>query len=65
MDRVVVISVLLLVAFTWLLYRLIVLLEPRGEASSIAHERRDGHGESTVLGVSHSCQKPIAQRLRK
>lgn len=29
MDREIVISVLLLVALTWLLYKLIVMLEPR------------------------------------
>ncbi|WP_161965903.1 hypothetical protein [Steroidobacter cummioxidans] len=31
MDRVVALTVLLLVGFTWLLYKLIVFLEPRGD----------------------------------
>ena len=65
MDRIVVISVLLLVALTWLLYKLTVLLEPRGGASSAAHERQEPSASSTVLGVSESRQKPIGQRLRQ
>lgn len=64
MDRIVVICVLLLVALTWLLYKLTVLLEPRGGASAAEHERENPES-STVPGVSHGHQKPIAQRLRK
>ncbi|MFC4314408.1 hypothetical protein ACFPN2_35410 [Steroidobacter flavus] len=53
MDRVVVLSVLLLVGLTWLLYKLAVLLEPRG----------DKPAAPPIAG--HSSQKLIHQRLRK
>lgn len=55
MDRTVVISVLLLVGLTWLLYKLTALLEPRG----------DKNADSAVSSAPDSRRKPIHQRLRK
>jgi hypothetical protein len=55
MDRAIVLCVLLLVGLTWLLYKLAVLLEPRGD--------KPGTPPSTANG--NSSQKLIHQRLRK
>jgi hypothetical protein len=52
-DRAIVFSVLLLVALTWLLFKLVVLLEPRGD--------KPASGPRDVV----SGRKPIHQRLRK
>lgn len=61
MDRAIVLSVLLLVALTWLLYKLAVMLEPRGE------KRQDVETSEEAIspGVGGSARKPIYQRLRK
>ena len=53
MDRAIVLCVLLLVGLTWLLYKLAVLLEPRGDRPAAPPT----HGNSS--------QKLIHQRLRK
>ncbi|HWK49507.1 MAG TPA: hypothetical protein VNR40_06445 [Steroidobacter sp.] len=54
MDRAVVLTVLLLVGFTWLLYKLIVFLEPRAEKPA-APAPANGNGH----------RKLIHERLRK
>lgn len=64
MDREIVIDVLLLVALTWLLYKLTVMLEPRDKPGS-GKSHHDASTDPSVLGVSESRQKPINQRLRK
>jgi hypothetical protein len=55
MDRAIVLSTLLLVGLTWLLYKLAVLLEPRGETKA----------DTPAPSPGKSRQKPIHQRLRK
>lgn len=52
MDRAIVLSILLLVGLTWLLYKLAVLLEPRGD-------------KPAAPGNGNSSQELIHQRLRK
>lgn len=64
MDRAIVISTLLLVALTWLLYKLTVLLEG-GDKPSDAASKPNAGGDAAVSGVSGSRQKLIHQRLRK
>lgn len=55
MDRAIVLSVLLLVALTWLLYKLAVLLEPRGDKPASSPP---ANGKSTSQALIH-------ERLRK
>lgn len=55
MDRAIVLTVLLLVGLTWVLYKLTELLEPRGDKPPQAEKG----------GAAHSSQKLIHQRLRK
>jgi hypothetical protein len=57
MDRTIVFSALLLVGLTWLLYKLTLLLEPRGDRPAPVSKDADKNASS-------SCQKPIHQRLR-
>ena len=64
MDRAIVISTLLLVALTWLLYKLTVLLEGGGKPTDGAAKPNAG-SDAAVSGVSGSRQKLIHQRLRK
>jgi hypothetical protein len=54
MDRAIVFSTLLLVGLTWLLYKLAVLLEPRGDKPVQA-----------PAPTSSNRQKLIHERLRK
>ena len=65
MDRATVISVLLLVGFTWLLYKLTVLLEPRGDKPASSEPRSSVPHEGAIAGGGASRQKLIHQRLRK
>lgn len=64
MDRAIVISTLLLVALTWLLYKLAVLLGGDDKPSD-ATSKSNGGSDGAVSGVSNSRQKLIHQRLRK
>lgn len=64
MDRAIVISILLLVGLTWLLYKLAVVLEPRSE-KRIAGAQDDTAVQSAAAGNGNSSQKLIHQRLRK
>lgn len=64
MDRAIVISTLLLVALTWLLYKLTVLLEG-GDKPSDAASKPNAGSDAAASGVSGSRQKLIHQRLRK
>ena len=63
MDRAIVISTLLLVGLTWLLYKLTVLLEGGGKPAEGAKPKAGP--DDAVGGVSDSRQKPIHQRLRQ
>lgn len=65
MDREIAISVLLLVALTWLLYKLTAMLEPRNDKAGSGKSPAEASERPTVLGVSHGRQQPIHQRLRK
>ena len=62
MDRAIVLATLSLVGLTWLLYKLTVLLEPRGESPP---KNVDTNVQSTAPGNGNSSQKLIHQRLRK
>lgn len=62
MDRAIVLATLLLVGLTWLLYKLAVLLEPRGEKPAPGSQDADRSVDSIP---SIGRQKPIHQRLRK
>lgn len=63
MDRAIVLSLLLLVGLTWLLYKLTAMLEPRGEKPPPGSSNIDAN--PAVSSVSNSRRKPIHQRLRK
>ena len=63
MERAIVIYTLALVALTWLLYKLTVLLEGRGKQLEGA-PKSNAASAGTVSGGSVSRQKPIHQRLR-
>jgi hypothetical protein len=65
MDRAIVLSVLLLVGLTWLLYKLTVLLEPRAENPPAAPKDLDTNVQSPPTGNGNSSQRLIHQRLRK
>lgn len=65
MDRAIVISTLLLVGLTWLLYKLTVLLEPRPEKPASASQEADISDEPDSSGAGGSRRAPIHQRLRK
>ena len=65
MDRAIVFSVLLLVGLTWLLYKLTVMLEPRGDKPASGAHTPDTSTDSELSSVANSRQKPIHQRLRK
>lgn len=64
MDREIVISILLLVAVTWLLYKLTVMLEPRDKPTS-GKSLDDSSAEPSAASMSDSRHKLINQRLRK
>lgn len=64
MDRAIVIFTLLLVALTWLLYKLTVLLEG-GDKPSDGSSKPNAGFDAAVGGVRGSRQKLIHQRLRK
>ena len=64
MDRAIVLSVLLLVGLTWLLYKLAVMLEPRSEKPASSQQDVDASADSGHK-VTNSRQKLIHQRLRK
>lgn len=61
MDRAIVLSVLLLVGLTWLLYKLTALLEPRADKPASSAKEVETSPESQ----SYGRRKPIHQRLRK
>lgn len=61
MDRAIVLATLLLVGLTWLLYKLTVLLEPRGENPPNV----DTNVQSPAPANGNSSQQLIHQRLRK
>ncbi|HEY0683297.1 MAG TPA: hypothetical protein VGD45_13270 [Steroidobacter sp.] len=65
MDRAIVLSVLLLVGLTWLLYKLTAMLEPRGEKPPSGPQDVDTGGDSAPPSVGTTGRKPIHQRLRK
>jgi len=62
MDGVIVLSTLLLVGLTWLLYRLAVALEPRGEKPQ-GSQQVDFSGDAP--GIGRSTQKLTHESLRK
>lgn len=64
MDRAIAFAVLLLVAITWLLYKLTEWLEPRGDKPGGEPQHDTVNAESCGRGVSSFRQKPIHQRLR-
>lgn len=65
MDRAIVLSVLILVGLTWLLYKLTVLLEPRGESPPAGPKDVDTNVQSPAKGNGNGSQRLIHQRLRK
>ena len=65
MDRAIVLSILLLVGLTWLLYKLTVMLEPRGESPPKGPKNVEGKVQSSAPGNGNSSQRLIHQRLRK
>ena len=64
MDRAIVISTLLLVGLTWLLYKLTVYLAGEGKRSA-GTSRSDAGSEAAATSFNDRSQKPIHQRLRK
>ena len=65
MDRAIVLSVLLLVGLTWLLYKLTVMLEPRSDSPPAGQKNLDTNVQSPPTGNGNSSQRPIHQRLRQ
>jgi hypothetical protein len=64
MDRAIVISTLLLVGLTWLLYKLSELLAGDGKKAE-GPSRSDAVPEDGAISFDDRSQKPIHQRLRK
>lgn len=65
MDRAIVLSTLLLVGLTWLLYKLAVLLEPRGDKTAPGVQHADASPAVSRSGNGNGSQKLIHERLRK
>lgn len=65
MDRAIVFSTLLLVGLTWLLYKLAVLLEPRGDKPASGAQHTDAGVEAPAPAMGNNRQKLIHERLRK
>ncbi|HEY5760507.1 MAG TPA: hypothetical protein VIU34_32000 [Steroidobacter sp.] len=64
MDRAIVISTLLLVGLTWLLYKLAVVLAGDSKPAEGASGPNAG-ADGPAISFDDRGQKPIHQRLRK
>jgi hypothetical protein len=64
MDRSIVISTLLLVGLTWLLYKLTEWLAADGKKAE-GQSRSNAVAEDAGISFDDRSQKPIHQRLRK